>query len=159
MTKVKSLAGLYRFQKQINNLQKLDVVKELLDELAEIAQNTIQSEHNKIQMKYANNFMGKNDSKTTVKISGKGNTRTITASGKSVLFVEYGTGVHFNTPQSKRPTDIANIGEYGKGKGSNDYWFYSQYGRGKVYTQGNPAALGVEKAMQAMKQHLREKGL
>ena len=55
----------------------------------------------------------------------------ITAEGESVLFMEFGAGVHYNglDPHPERPPEVSNIGEYGKGKGKQDSWrFYDSNG-------------------------------
>lgn len=62
--------------------------------------------------------------------------------GSQVLFIEFGAGQYFYTeaeltlykkeiPQIRpRPPKIKGIGEYGKGRGKDDIWFYkSQTGR------------------------------
>ena len=69
------------------------------------------------------------------------------------MFIEYGTGVSFNTPQSDRPPHISNIGEYGKGYGKRKVWGY-KVGNTLVKTRGNKAAIGITKAIEAIEEEL-----
>ena len=71
------------------------------------------------------------------------NKGVIFANGPYVAFVEFGTGVTYNDPGSypgKKPDGIAEIGEYGQGKGKQPYWVYFSEMHGKVMaTAGMPA--------------------
>lgn len=55
--------------------------------------------------------------------------------GTQVLFIEFGTGIHYYTERelrlykpylniNPRPSMIKGIGEYGRGHGKDDIWFY-----------------------------------
>lgn len=68
--------------------------------------------------------------------------RTIKCVGNQVLFIEFGAGKYYYTgdtearlyqsvlPINLRPSGIYDIGNYGKGRGKDDVWFYkSQTGR------------------------------
>lgn len=68
--------------------------------------------------------------------------RSIKCTGNQVLFIEFGAGIYFYTETetklyqntlgglNPRPPMIYNIGEYGKGRGKDDLWFYkSKTGR------------------------------
>lgn len=75
--------------------------------------------------------------------------RKIICQGSQVLFIEFGAGIKHKTETStivndgsgdiewaSRPQGIVGIGEYGKGYGKNDYWFYkSQTGRGSTNSE------------------------
>lgn len=103
-------------------------------------------------------YDGTNDVQVTIDESGS--KCTLLASGKAVCFIEFGTGVHYNsvgTYPLPRPDGVSEIGTYGKGHGKQDVWRYqgdpgtngvlmtpeddptvkSSY----VLTQGNPAAM------------------
>lgn len=63
-----------------------------------------------------------------------------------VLFLEFGTGVHFNGPAHQSPHPQGKefnylIGEYGQGFGQNDFWYYDG---GK--SQGNEAVMFMQAA-------------
>lgn len=50
--------------------------------------------------------------------------------GKDAVFIEFGAGIHYNGSVGTSPHPKGNelgytIGSYGKGKGANDYWYYT----------------------------------
>lgn len=78
----------------------------------------------------------------------------ITASGSSLLFIEFGTGVYYSSPIHEQADKFGfKRGEYGQGRGKNDFWYYkgemgtngqiplnpSLANRGLIFTHGNPA--------------------
>lgn len=75
---------------------------------------------------------------------------SLIASGKTVAFLEFGAGVHYPNDHPKAGELGIEHGTYGKGKGANDYWFYTgQPGnaggelaighKNSTITHGNPA--------------------
>lgn len=87
------------------------------------------------------------DNDVTVRVEQNGTKARIVASGKSVLFIEFGTGVAY----PEHPSGEFSHGTYGKGKGKNpNGWAYRGEpgtggkpipGRDGVYrTKGNPPA-------------------
>lgn len=87
------------------------------------------------------------DNDVTVRVEQNGTKARIIASGKSVLFIEFGTGVSY----PEHPSGEFAHGTYGKGKGKNpNGWAYRGEpgtggkpipGRDGVYrTKGNPPA-------------------
>ena len=92
-------------------------------------------------------YDGDNDVIVEVKPLEKGNGWVISASGNAVYFLEFGAGVHHNPGEpypNPRPPGIVNIGEYGTGKGKQDFWFYTASdGTTSHFTYGNPAVLGM----------------
>ena len=77
------------------------------------------------------------------------NTAQIIASGRTVLFIEFGTGVHFNQGDSYGTDHGYGPGTYGP-HGFDDWWFYAGHpgNAGGTYAQnrdnltithGNPA--------------------
>lgn len=148
------LTGLRNFTNQVKQAKKqIENIDTILDKLAELGRKTIQEAHDTIYSSYGTSFKGEHNEKTTVIVRNEGNTRVIEASGNSVLFIEYGTGVTFNTPQSDRPPHISNIGEYGKGYGKRKVWGY-KVGDTLVKTRGNKAATGITKAIEAIEEEL-----
>ena len=86
---------------------------------------------------------------------------SIRASGKAVMFLEFGAGRIANPtePHPNRPSEIADIGQFGKGQGEKRGqhgqligWFY---GDGE-YTEGNPATLAMWNAEEEIKQRVKE---
>lgn len=92
-------------------------------------------------------YTGNNDVGITV--SPIKNGWKIVASGSAVFFIEFGSGVYYNGSEpypDPRPKGIVGIGEYGKGKGKNDYWFAPKIG----FTRGTPAAMPMYHASEEM---------
>lgn len=91
-----------------------------------------------------------------VKLSTIGNTvhADMVVSGRDLLFIEFGAGVHYNgaagsSPHPKGGEFGFTIGSYGKGLGKKDYWFYTDNGE-KIITHGTLATMPVLKAQQTM---------
>lgn len=65
------------------------------------------------------------DGDRDVKVESKpiSNGYAVTANGESVLFIEFGAGVHY--PADHPEPNGFSHGTYGKLKGKNDYWFYT----------------------------------
>lgn len=83
----------------------------------------------------------------------------IVASGKDVAFIEYGAGVHYNSPSTykgKKPTEISEIGTYGKGYGSRHVWGYPDGDGGIKLTHGNPAAMPMWYASEEMRNAIKK---
>ena len=92
----------------------------------------------------------------------------ITASGRPITFIEFGSGVHYTEQHPKAAEMGFTRGTYGKGKGSLDSWTY--YGspgtagkfvresdKGTVYrTHGNPPARAMYDAGKEMRNRIVE---
>lgn len=70
---------------------------------------------------------------------------------KSILWIEFGAGVHFNghlgsSPHPKGEELGYTIGSYGKGQGKNDFWFYYADSGEAVMSHGTQATMPVYKA-------------
>lgn len=105
-------------------------------------------------------YDGTNDSNVSIEQTQNG--YRVVASGNAVAFIEFGTGVHYNSGSSyplPKPSGIVGIGEYGKKHGKKDKWQYigdpgtngvvSNDGR-VVTTHGNPAQMPMYHALTAM---------
>ena len=90
----------------------------------------------------------------------------IVAEGDTLMFIEFGAGVHYPDSHPLANKFKAKHGTYGKGLGKNDYWFYTgqpgnaggelAYGhKNSTITHGNPANM----PMYNTAQELREKVL
>ena len=94
---------------------------------------------------------------------------------KYVCFIEFGTGVYFNSTNANypgnRPVGLVDIGQYGYGYGKGDYWTYKDVngtsslhsigyrrrlkdGREVVVSYGNPANLALYYTSQEMRQKI-----
>ena len=81
----------------------------------------------------------------------------IRASGQDVCFLEFGAGVYYNPSEPypiPRPQGIAGIGEYGKGHGKQQAWYYTNKNGDSVRTRGNPAAKFMYEASAEMKRSI-----
>lgn len=108
-------------------------------------------------------YDGTNDVYVSIQKTGDG--FYIWAQGEAVCFIEYGAGVYwanqFDYPGERKPP-VAGIGQYGKGNGMKEYWFYrgdpgtngvmSTKKPGMVITHGNPP----NAPMYYTAQHLKE---
>lgn len=70
---------------------------------------------------------------------------------KSILWIEFGAGVHFNghlgsSPHPKGEELGYTIGSYGKGQGKNDFWFYYADSGEAVMSHGTESTMPVYKA-------------
>lgn len=102
--------------------------------------------------------------------------RKVIFEGHALYFIEFGTGVHYNSGGSDHPwlhsygsmyrafKRISAIGEYGQGKGKHDAWvYYGDAGTNgsvfnsdptKVLTHGNPPNRCIFNAVQSVKGQL-----
>ena len=93
----------------------------------------------------------------------------ISATGSSVTFIEFGTGVHYTEQHPKAAEVGALRGEYGKGHGSRDVWGYygnpgtngvvrkTVEGKGSlVLTHGNPPSRALYDAGKEMRERIVE---
>lgn len=93
----------------------------------------------------------------------------LTATGKTITFIEFGTGVHYAEQHPKAAELGAVRGEYGQGKGSNDSWGYygspgtngrvvKENDKGAVIvTHGNPPARAMYDSAKEMRNQIVNK--
>lgn len=106
-------------------------------------------------------YAGSNDVKCH--INQKDKTCTIVAEGKSVAFIEFGTGAHHNGYGGELPPGVGAHGSYGQGKGAGRRWYYygdsgnagtpvkQVDGKGQLnYTDGNEPAMAMWGAVEEM---------
>lgn len=84
---------------------------------------------------------------------------TLIVSGKDLLFIEFGAGVHYNGAVGSSPNPMGaskgyTIGSYGKGNGSKDSWYYYADTGELVRSQGTQATMPVYKAGVEMRQKM-----
>lgn len=99
-------------------------------------------------------YDGQNDAEVSIKPTGNG--WIICASGQSIAFIEFGSGVYHNPSEPyplPRPAGVVGIGEYGKGKGKQLMWGYYDNGE-LVLTRGNPASMPMYYATQEMEREV-----
>ena len=84
---------------------------------------------------------------------------TLIVSGKDLLFIEFGAGVHYNGSVGSSPHPLGaskgyTIGSYGKGNGSKDAWYYYSDTGEVVKSHGTQATMPVYKAGVEMRQQM-----
>lgn len=80
--------------------------------------------------------------------------------GRDLLFIEFGSGIHYNgsagsSPHPKGQEFGYTIGSYGKGQGANDHWFYYADTGESVMSRGAEATMPVYKASVEIIQNIR----
>lgn len=147
-----------------NRVEKLsrlygEKVATFLDELAKIGINTADATFSTAQ------YDGDND----VVVDDRphwvsDNKLYITARGKSITFIEFGSGVFYKTKHPKALKLGFIRGQFGKKKGSRQTWVYKgntgtngiRLRRGGILTRGNPPAMAMLKATQDMKDNIEK---
>lgn len=117
---------------------------------------------NVAKVRFANaEYAGSND--VSCRVEQNGNICTIIADGKSVAFIEFGTGAHHNGYGGELPPGVGAHGSYGQGKGAGRRWYYygdpgnagtyvdTVPGKGQLnYTSGNEPAMAMWGAVEEM---------
>ena len=85
----------------------------------------------------------------------------LTVEGRDILFIEFGSGIHYNgvagsSPHPKGAEFGYTIGSYGKGLGKNDFWHYTADTGESVRSYGTEATLPVYKASVEIRQRIRQ---
>lgn len=85
-------------------------------------------------------------------------TATITATGKAVLFIEFGTGVYYyDDPAVRAAVTSGNLlgrGEFGDKRGSRMGWVYVDTSNERVFTRGNPSNACMYDTMKYLEERL-----
>lgn len=85
---------------------------------------------------------------------------TLVCESSSILFLEFGSGIHYNgaagsSPHPKGEELGYTIGSYGQGKGKNDSWtYYSESGEW-IRSYGTEATMPMYKASVEIMQNIR----
>lgn len=154
------ITGLDRVMKRIQDYRKSleERQKQLLAELAKIGVDIASARFSTAQ------YDGENDVQVSPVPEWVGDNRLfLTASGKAVTFIEFGTGVHY-VEQHPNAAALGMVrGTYGQGKGAQDSWgYYGEPGtNGRVVretdkgpvvvTHGNPPARAMYDAAKEMR--------
>lgn len=114
------------------------------------------------KIRFANaEYAGNND--VSCRVEQNGNTCTIIAEGKSVAFIEFGTGVMHSAYGGELPNGVGEHGTYGKENGKHKRWYYygesgnagtpvkEVDGKGQLnYTSGNEPSMAMWGAVEEM---------
>lgn len=85
-------------------------------------------------------------------VEAEGNTARLVASGRTVAFLEFGTGVS----HPEHSTGLFQHGTYGKGMGRRRQWGYYDEGERLTLTTGSDPAEAMTGAVQAMAEQAAE---
>lgn len=136
--------------KQVEEFKKrfLEKQKRFLERLAEIGVSEAEARFSTAQ------YDGTNDVQVSKPEWVSENKIIVKATGRSVLFIEFGAGVHYSADPHPKASEFGyERGGYGQGRGKHDSWYYKgEPGtngqvpkkeklaeKGLVYTHGNPA--------------------
>lgn len=114
------------------------------------------------KVRFANaEYAGSND--VSCHVEQNGAACSIIAEGKSVAFIEFGTGVMHSAYGGELPNGVGEHGTYGKENGKHKRWYYygesgnagtpvkQVDGKGQLnYTDGNDAAMAMWGAVEEM---------
>lgn len=114
------------------------------------------------KVRFANaEYAGSND--VSCRVEQNGAACSIIAEGKSVAFIEFGTGVMHSAYGGELPDGVGEHGTYGKENGKHKRWYYygesgnagtpvkEVDGKGQLnYTSGNDAAMAMWGAVEEM---------
>lgn len=114
------------------------------------------------KVRFANaEYAGSND--VSCHVEQNGAACSIIAEGKSVAFIEFGTGVMHSAYGGELPNGVGEHGTYGKENGKHKRWYYygesgnagtpvkEVDGKGQLnYTSGNDAAMAMWGAVEEM---------
>lgn len=115
-----------------------------------------------VKVRFANaQYAGSND--VSCHVEQNGAACSIIAEGKSVAFIEFGTGVMHSAYGGELPNGVGEHGTYGKENGKHKRWYYygesgnagtpvkEVDGKGQLnYTSGNDAAMAMWGAVEEM---------
>ena len=85
---------------------------------------------------------------------------TLTVEGSDILFIEFGAGIHFNTPAGTSPHPKGEefgytIGSYGYGQGAKDFWYYVADTGETVRSYGTQATMPMYSAEMEIIQNIK----
>lgn len=140
--------------------------KNIKDKILHDIENILIENTERIQEEFSSAlYAGDND--VVVRYEMNENEAKIIASGSSVLFIEYGTGVAY----PEHPTGKYKHGTYGKGLGANPkgWYYYGSAGnlgevpanpelakKGLIHTKGNPPAAIMYNAEKRIREQIRK---
>lgn len=113
-----SVSSISKAQKEISEILAKweEVARAVLERLA-------QRGYDKATVKFGNSIYAGDKGQIDITTVIEGNTLTIKASGKKVLFIEFGAGIRYENPHMEDFGFAA--GMYGKGQGNNPHgWYY-----------------------------------
>lgn len=146
------ISGIEELQKELNyrarNVEKK--LDELCRRLAEIGLQEAQVVLSGVDV----------ETPTDVTVEKIPNGYAVVARGEQIAFIEFGAGVFYNGAEPypvQRPAGIVGIGEYGKGHGKEEYWYYTDPTTGKsAHTHGTKAAMPMYYATKEMEKNIEK---
>lgn len=153
-----AIKAIEQYEKSLEKKRKI-----FMERLAKIGVDTA-----KVSFKSAR-YDGDNDVMVTDPVWTNENRLVFSATGRSVLFIEFGTGVHHASESHPKQAEFGySRGSYGHGLGKLDSWRYEGNPgtngeiitegkhKGEVKTYGNPANRCMYEAGKEMRKQIRE---
>ena len=145
-----SVSGISQLQAELKKYQvwQQEKAKELAERLAMLGASTASIRFSRAV------YTGVKDANVSVAATANG--YTVKANGKSVLFIEFGSGVTYGYGHPEAGQYGMGPGTYPDGKG---YWdspkgWYLPKEKGGMHTYGNPPAMPMYEARKAIEQEL-----
>jgi len=91
-------------------------------------------------------------SQVDVSVDNRGSVTVVIASGEDAVWIEFGSGVYYNSSPGTSPHPSGaelgfTIGGYGAGNGKKQTWGYYDESNNLVLTHGSPASMPMSKAI------------
>lgn len=91
-------------------------------------------------------------SQVDVSVDNRGKVSVVIANGEDAIWIEFGSGVHYNGSPGTSPHPSGaelgfTIGSYGYGNGKREVWAYKDETGQKYLTYGSPASMPMSKAV------------
>lgn len=95
----------------------------------------------------------------TVTVQDNGDVTLVIASGKDVVFMEFGAGVYYNGSVGSSPHPLGaglgyTIGSYGHGQGARNTWGFTDANGDFHLSHGVPASMPLYKAVMSVRQDI-----
>ena len=159
---VKSIENLKKELLDYKNNELNRLLVKFTEELFKIGIQVVDERMNNASYKFdKDNIMSGADPShnTFVRISKFGSNvkATLVVTGRELLFIEFGAGIHYNTPVGTSPNDYGvelgyTIGSYGHHHGLEEMWTYKDENGIDVVSYGTEATMPLWKAEVAIKQ-------
>lgn len=145
-----SVDGIDRLQKELKKYQawQQEKAKELAERLADFGVNVAKVRFSR------GSYLGDRDENVAAEPIPNG--FVVKASGKSVFFIEFGTGITYGFGHPEAQEYRMGPGTYPEGKGHWDdaKGWYLPKEKGGMHTYGNPPAMPMYEARKAIEQEL-----
>lgn len=150
----KAIKELEQYKKEL--IRKTDLLR------TKVAQRLVELAESGFSGAVVDDFMtkGVRTADVSVDIDERNDVTVVVASGEDAVWVEFGTGVHYNgstgsSPHPKGSELGFTIGTYGKGLGKRDVWGFTD-DEGFHLTHGAPAVMPMYNAVKLVSEEIVE---